>query len=211
MISIIQAAGWPIWPLLFCSVLAVALTLERWIALRTGRMAPNGLAEDVLAFTRDGLPTFEQLQRLAQASVLGAVIADALKLAVKEASLSEEGLRAAVESRARVALSDGERNLTALGTIATAAPLLGLLGTVVGMIEIFSAQGAQGLGNPTQLAQGISIALYNTAFGLIVAIPALVAHRHFRARLERHALVFDESLERLMPRLSQIQQRERRA
>jgi biopolymer transport protein ExbB len=192
----------------------VALTLERWMALRTTRMAPPGLADDVLAFTRDGLPTFEQLQRLAEASVLGAVIADALKLAVKEGSLSQEGLRAAVESRARVALSDGERHLTALGTIATAAPLLGLLGTVVGMIEIFSAQGAQGgmgLGNPTQLAQGISIALYNTAFGLIVAIPALVAHRHFRARLERHALMFDESLERLMPRLGQIQQRERRA
>jgi len=94
-----------------------------------------------------------------------------------------------------------ERFLTALGTIATAAPLLGLLGTVVGMIEIFASQ-SPGTGNPAQLAQGISIALYNTAFGLIVAIPSLVAHRHFRARVEAFELELEAAGERLYGQLT---------
>lgn len=94
-----------------------------------------------------------------------------------------------------------ERYLNTLGTIATAAPLLGLFGTVVGMIEIFGSQSPTGGNNPIQLAHGISIALYNTAFGLIIAIPALMFHRHFRARVEEYTVDLEQAAERMVPHL----------
>ncbi|MEY4429173.1 MAG: hypothetical protein RLZZ182_1862, partial [Pseudomonadota bacterium] len=133
--------------------------------------------------------------------VLGTVLAHGLQAAA-ESRGNEERLRSAVEAAGRQAIHTLEKNLTALGTISAAAPLFGLLGTVIGMIEIFGATGgANGSGNPQELAHGISVALYNTAFGLMVAIPSLIAFRHFRARVDTFALQMEQGAERLVQHL----------
>jgi biopolymer transport protein ExbB/TolQ len=122
-----------------------------------------------------------------------------------EHKVSEERLRSAVEGAGRQALHQLEKNLNALGTIAAAAPLFGLLGTVIGMIEIFGTSGSGTSGaNPQELAHGISVALYNTAFGLMVAIPSLIAYRHFRAKVDAFALQMEHGAERLVHHLLKL-------
>jgi biopolymer transport protein ExbB len=202
LLSIIQAAGWPIWPLLLCSVAALALILERLAALRRARIAPAGLVDEVLMVSRQGVPTPDMLDKLARNSVLGEVLAAGLKQATHDPRAPEAVLRQSFEFAGRSAAHQLERYLNALATIASAAPLLGLLGTVIGMIEIFGAQapGAAGA-NPAQLAHGISIALYNTAFGLMVAIPALMCHRYFRGRVTDYLHDMETGAERLMQQL----------
>jgi biopolymer transport protein ExbB len=178
VISIIQAAGWPIWPIIFCSVIALAIIGERFWSLRQSLIAPRGfLAETVRQF-RDVGVTQSMVDKLQQGPLIGRIFAAALV----NANASREVMKDAVEDAGRAALVELERFLSALGTIATAAPLLGLFGTVIGMIEIFGSSGTQN--SPQALAQGISIALYNTAFGLAVAIPALIFYRHFRNRID---------------------------
>ena len=203
MLSIIQAAGWPIWPLIFCSVVALALVIERLYHLRTSVVAPPALLDEVITVTRTSLPTADVVNKLADSSVLGAVLAAGLRTVGTEPRLSEGALRQAFENAGRTAVHGLERYLTPLGTIASAAPLLGLFGTVVGMIEIFGSQApASGAaGNPQQLAHGISIALYNTAFGLVIAIPALMFYRHFRSRVDSFQLTLELAAERMVPHL----------
>jgi biopolymer transport protein ExbB len=201
LLSILQAAGWPIIPLVLCSIVALALIIERALTLREGRVAPPRLVDEVLSVTKAGMPSADTLQKLADNSVLGMVLAHGLQ-AASEHRGNEERLRSAVEAAGRQAIHTLEKNLNALGTIASAAPMLGLLGTVVGMIEIFGASGGtSGTGNPQELAHGISVALYNTAFGLVVAIPALIAFRHFRARVDAFALQMEHGAERLVQHL----------
>ncbi|UUX94677.1 MotA/TolQ/ExbB proton channel family protein [Aquabacterium sp. J223] len=200
MFSIIQAAGWPIWPLILCSVVALALVIERLSSLRRNRIAPDTLVDEVLGVTRSSLPSADVVNKLALSSALGGVLAQGLRAVIAEPRISEEGLRQAFESAGRAAVHHLERYLNALGSIATAAPLLGLLGTVIGMIEIFGAQ-TPGGGNPAQLAHGISVALYNTAFGLIVAIPSLLFYRFFRGRVDEYALAMELAAERMVPHL----------
>ncbi|WP_066339659.1 MotA/TolQ/ExbB proton channel family protein [Azohydromonas lata] len=200
MFSIIQAAGWPIWPLLLCSVLALALIIERLLSLRGARIVPPKLLDEVLALVRGGLPAPDVAEKLEQHSVLGQVLAAGLRSAQREPRISEERLRQSLESAGRAAVHGLERYLSALGSIASAAPLLGLFGTVVGMIEIFGSQ-TPGGGNPQALAHGISVALYNTAFGLVIAIPTLLFYRHFRARVDDYALSLELAAEQLMPLL----------
>ena len=183
MLSIIQAAGWPIWPLLICSIAALALIIERFSSLRAIRVAPTRLLDEVISVTRAHLPAPDVVNKLAHNSVLGTVLASGLRAVIAEPRITEAGLRAAFESAGRAAVHRMERYLNTLGTIASAAPLLGLMGTVIGMIEIFGSQGSTG-SNPIQLAQGISIALYNTAMGLIVAIPSMIFYRYFRAKVD---------------------------
>ncbi len=201
MFSIIQAAGWPIWPLILCSIVALALIIERLSSLRPSRVAPPKLLDEVISVTRAHLPGADVVNKLADNSILGTVLATGLRTVIADPRLSEPVLRAAFESAGRVAVHRMERFLNTLGTIATAAPLLGLLGTVVGMIEIFGSQSPIGGNNPAMLAHGISIALYNTAFGLIVAIPALMFHRYFRGRVEEYTLEMEQAAERLVPHL----------
>jgi biopolymer transport protein ExbB len=177
--SIIQAAGWPIWPLIIASIVALALIFERLWSLRQSVVAPAGLVDQVLAEFRQTGATPELLQKTAGRAPLGRILAAGLANVKAPRPVMKE----AIEEVGRVVTHELERFLTTLGTIATAAPLLGLLGTVVGMIEIFGSQSATG-SNPIQLAQGISIALYNTAGGIIVAIPALMFYRHFRAKVD---------------------------
>lgn len=205
MLSILQAAGWPIIPLLLCSVVALALIIERALTLRDARVAPARLVDEVISVTRASLPTQDTVTKLADNSVLGMVLAQGLQAAT-DPRPTEQHLRGALEGAGRQAMYLLERNLNTLGTIAAAAPLLGLLGTVIGMIEIFAASGGSpgGGGNPEQLAHGISIALYNTAFGLMVAIPALVAYRYFRGRIDGFALQMELAAERLVPHLLKV-------
>jgi biopolymer transport protein ExbB len=203
LLSIIQAAGWPIWPLILCSIVALALAIERFYTLRPSQVAPPTLLDEVLGVTRASLPSADIVNKLAANSVLGGVLAAGLRSVIAEPRISETALRQQIESAGRAAVHGLERYLNALGTIAAAAPLLGLLGTVIGMIEIFGSQApsAGSAGNPQQLAHGISIALYNTAFGLIVAIPALMLYRYFRRRIDEYELAMELAAERLVPHL----------
>jgi biopolymer transport protein ExbB len=180
LFAIVQAAGWPIWFLLLASVIAVALITERSVSLRASRIIPPDLLEQVVAvYQRQGLSP-EVIERLSRDSPLGAVLA----AGARNLKSSRYVMKEAIEEAGRGVAHDLERFLTTLGTIATAAPLLGLFGTVIGMIEIFGSQSPTGGSNPQQLAHGISIALYNTAFGIAIAIPALIFYRHFRAKVD---------------------------
>lgn len=207
MFSIIQAAGWPIWPLIACSILALALVIERFISLKTLKVAPPKLLEEVLRVSRTSVPTPDVVTQLEQNSALGEVLASGLRALNSDPRCSEDDLRSSMEGAGRVVAHRLERYLSALATIASAAPLMGLFGTVVGMIEIFGSQapsgGATG-GNPAQLAHGISIALYNTAFGLIVAIPALIFWRYFRGRVDEYLLTLELASERLARHLNTL-------
>lgn len=206
MLSIIQAAGWPIWPLIICSVLGLALVIERFVSLKTSRIIPPKLLDEAIMVSRNGIPGPDVVTQLEQNSVLGAVLASGFRTFNSNPRASEDDLRASLEGAGRQAAAQLQRYLGALATIASAAPLLGLLGTVIGMIEIFGSQGATGagagagavpgMGDPAQLARGISIALYNTAFGLIVAIPALIFWRYFRGRVDDYLLSLELAAER---------------
>ena len=207
MLSIIQAAGWPIWPLIACSVLALALIFERFVALKTARVAPPKLLDEAITVSAKAVPTPDVVNQLAQNSALGEVLASGLRAFNNNPQCTEADLRATMEGTGRAVAHRLEKYLNALATIASAAPLLGLLGTVIGMIEIFgsqsSATGGVG-GNPAQLAHGISIALYNTAFGLIVAIPALIFWRYFRARVDGYLLTLEISAEQFARHLNTL-------
>ena len=210
LFSIIQAAGWPIWPLVACSVLALALIIERFSSLRTRKVAPVKLIEEAITVSRTAIPSLEVVLQLEQSSLLGEVLASGLRALNTNPKLSEDDLRSTFEGAGRQAAHQLERYLAALATIASAAPLLGLLGTVIGMIEIFGSQSGSGGvsssagGNPAQLAQGISIALYNTAFGLIVAIPSLIFWRYFRARVDGYLLTMELASERFTRHLNSL-------
>jgi biopolymer transport protein ExbB len=175
LFSIIQAAGWPIWPLIACSILALAIVIERFVTLKDAKVAPPKLLEEVLRVTRNSVPGPDVVAQLEKNSALGEVLASGLRALSIDPRCTEDDLRAS------------------LATIASAAPLMGLFGTVVGMIEIFGSQspGATSGGNPAQLAHGISIALYNTAFGLLVAIPSLIFWRYFRGLVDAYLLTLE--------------------
>ena len=207
MLSIIQAAGWPIWPLIACSIFALALIFERFVSLKTARVAPPQLLDEAIAVSKERLPSNDVIQQLAQNSALGEVLANGMQQLNAHPQSSEADLRARMESTGRAVAHRLEKYLGALATIASAAPLLGLLGTVIGMIEIFGSQsgaGAMGTGNPGQLAHGISIALYNTAFGLIVAIPALIFWKYFRARVDAYLLQLELAGEQFVRHLNHL-------
>ncbi|MBH1957880.1 MotA/TolQ/ExbB proton channel family protein [Polaromonas sp.] len=205
MFSIIQAAGWPIWPLLACSIVALALIIERFSSLKTQKVAPPKLLGEAMIVSRTTLPSPDVVLKLEQNSLLGEVLASGLRALGANPRISEADLRSTLEGAGRQAAHKLERYLAALATIASAAPLLGLLGTVIGMIEIFGAQtGSAGNGNPAQLAQGISMALYNTAFGLMVAIPALIFWRYFRARVDGYLLTMELAAEQFVRHLNKL-------
>ncbi len=196
MFSIIQAAGWPIWFLLLASVIAVALIIERGTTLRRARIVPAGLLQSVVAEYRRGGVTEDLLKRLDVHSLLGKVFAAGLR----NDRSSREVMKEAIEEAGRGAAHELERFLTSLGTIASISPLMGLFGTIVGMIEIFGSATAAG-NNPQQLAHGISVALYNTGFGLIVAIPAMIAYRHFRALVDSFVIEMEQQALKLVEQL----------
>ena len=179
LFAIIQAAGWPIWFLLMASVVAMAIIIERSLYLRSARILPPPLLQEVVAVTRSGRVDDAVIVQLEQNSPLGRVLA----AGVRNLHAPREVMKESIEEAGRASAHQLEHYLTALGTVATLAPLLGLFGTVVGMIELFGAQDAV-VANPGQLAHGISVALYNTGFGLAVAMPSLVFYRYFRALID---------------------------
>ncbi len=193
MFAIIQAAGWPIWPLLLASILAVAFIIERSIALRKSKVVPDGLLQSIVAEYRQSGATDEMVARVARHSPLGRVLAAGLR----NVKSTREAMKEAIEEAGRGATHELERFLTSLGTIASIAPLMGLFGTVVGMIEIFGSTTAAGT-NPQQLAHGISVALYNTGFGLLIAIPAMIFYRHFRALVDSFVIEMEQQAVKLV-------------
>ena len=193
MFAIIEAAGWPIWPLILASVVAVAIIIERVYSLRTQEVAPPSLLLETIKSYQERGVTPELVTRLADGSAMGRVFATALKNAHNSREIMKESIEEAGRGVAHVL----ERFLTTLGTIASLAPLMGLFGTVVGMIEIFGAQTPSGT-NPAQLAHGISVALYNTGFGLAIAMPALVFFRHFRALVDSFVIDMEQQAVRFV-------------
>ena len=193
MFSIILAAGWPIWPLLLASIIAVALIIERMVALRRVKVLPVGLLQRVVAEYRKNGVSDVMLANLEAQSPLGRVLAAGLR----NVGSSREIMRDAIEETGGVVAHELERYLTTLGTIASISPLMGLFGTVVGMIEIFGSQSPTG-SNPMQLAHGISVALYNTGFGLVIAIPGMIFWRHFRALVNGFVIEMQQQALRLV-------------
>lgn len=184
MLTIVEAAGWPIWFLLIASVIAMTLIAERLMFLRYKNIVPPTLLDETIKDLKQTGVTPQLLKKLSEGSPLGRVFAAGLKNIKSSPNIMKE----AIEEAGRTTNHEMERFLTTLGTIASISPLLGLFGTVVGMIEIFGAQNAGG-SNPAELAHGISVALYNTAFGLIVAVPSMIFYRHFRAKVD--SLIFE--------------------
>jgi biopolymer transport protein ExbB len=202
LLSIIEAAGWPIWPLILCSVIALAIIGERMWTLRRNLVVPRQLLPRAVQEYRQNGITPEMLNRLSEHSPLGQIFAAALRNMGSSPAVMKE----AIEEAGRAVALELERFLTTLGTIAAIGPLLGLFGTVIGMIEIFGSQTPQG-GNPLVLAHGISIALYNTAFGLVVAVPSMIFYRYYRAKVD--AMLVDMELQAI--KLLEILQGERQA
>ena len=177
VLSIIQAAGWPIWFLLLCSVIGLALIIERGLSLRSNHILSPEARDHAFELAKAEHIDHQQLQRLQQSCALGQVYASLLEAREQPDILR----RQATEEAGSMVYFQLTRYLPALGTVAVIAPLLGLFGTVVGMIEIFASYSPQG-SDPSLLANGISMALYNTGFGIIIAVPALIAHRYYRSR-----------------------------
>ena len=179
MFAILQSAGWPIYFLLIASIVALALIIERSLSLRTKNILPATLLEEVIRVYQNGKVSKDVVDKLEQNSPLGRVLAAGLR----NVNAPRDIMKEAIEEAGRAAAHDLERFLTTLGTIASLATLMGLFGTVVGMIEIFGSQNAAGA-NPVQLAHGISVALYNTAFGILIAMPTIFFYRHFSSLVD---------------------------
>lgn len=197
MFALIQAAGWPIWFLLAASVVAVTVIIERVLYLRRSRILPSTLLPEVLDVVRSGRVNAEVIGQLEHNSPLGRVLAAGLRHRQAPRDLMKE----AIADAGRVSAHHLERYLTTLGTVATLAPLMGLFGTVVGMIELFGAQQGS-MTDPLQVAHGISVALYNTGFGLAVAMPALLFHRHLHAQVDALILEMEQQALRFVDQVT---------
>jgi biopolymer transport protein ExbB len=201
VITIVEAAGWPIYFLLIASLISLTLIVERLMFLRKNNVVPPQLLDETVKALKQTGVNPQMLQKLSEGSPLGRVFAAGLRNMKSSPNVMKES----IEEAGRATNHEMERFLTTLGTIASISPLLGLFGTVVGMIEIFGAQNAGG-SNPAELAHGISVALYNTAFGLIVAVPSMIFYRHFRAKVD--SLTFE--MEQLAIKLVEVVHGERK-
>jgi biopolymer transport protein ExbB len=197
MLEIVQAGGWLMWPIIGCSVMAVAIILERLWTLQEKRVLPASVTNHVWELIQQNQLDVKQIQEVHQSSPIGQVLAAGL--AYRHAS--RDVLKEVVEDTGRHVVHDLERYLSPLGTIAAISPLLGLLGTVFGMIRSFTAITTEGVANPAVLAGGISEALVATAAGLLVAVPSLIAYRYLRGRvdglvvkIEKESIRFIEAL-----------------
>ncbi len=184
MWEIILAAGWPIWPLIFASIIALAIIGERFWSLRAEIVAPNDLLPEVQKLLNQGTIKKDVIAKIKEHSLLGEIFASALN----NSNSSAAHIKEAIEESGRSVNYKLEKYLSILGTIAAVAPLLGLLGTVIGMVDLFSSFTSSGH-DVAIFARGISVALYNTATGIIVAVPAMIFYRYFRSRVED--LIFD--------------------
>lgn len=193
MLAILHGAGWPIWPLLATSFIGLALIVERALSLRRSKVMPPDLFDEVANLLRRNHVSPDVIAGIEADSPLGRVLAAALR----NRHLPRAELTAALEEAGRPVAHELHRYLGALGTIAALGPLMGLFGTVIGLIEIFSAWSPTG-SDPTQLARGISIALYNTALGILVAIPAVIFQRLYRGRVADYIVQMEQLAARLV-------------
>lgn len=203
MLDLLKAGGWLMVPILLCSVAALAIVLERSWALRRQRIMPDGLVTQILQLQRHHALDAAQIAAIRDGSALGRMLAAGLLNRFH----AREVMKEAIQDTGRHVVSGMERYLSTLGTIAAVTPLLGLLGTVIGMIEVFSVIMEAGVGDPGVLAGGISQALITTAAGLSVAIPSLMFHRYFLSRVDKLVIGMEEQALRLI----EVMQGEREA
>lgn len=197
MLEIVQAGGWLMLPIIACSIVAAAIIFERLWTLQQNRVLPKDLTQQVRAWAeRDELDP-KHLQQLHQSSPLGQILAAGLA----SGRAGREVVKERIEDSGRHVVHELERYLNPLGTIAAISPLMGLLGTVIGMIKVFAAIMASGVGNPGALAGGISEALITTAAGLSVAIPSLIAYRYLRGRIDGLVVQMEKETMKLMETL----------
>lgn len=188
MLELIISGGWVMIPILICSVIALTIIGERFWALRTARVAPKNLAVQIHNLYKQNSLNRDTLEKLRHNSPLGRILATGLK----NVNYDRDVMKESVEEAGRQVALELERYLNTLGTIASITPLLGLLGTVIGMIKVFTVITSAGVGNPTILAEGISEALLTTAVGLTVAIPSLMFYRYFRGRVDELLLIMED-------------------
>jgi biopolymer transport protein ExbB len=195
--EIIKSGGWMMLPIILCSVAAMAIIVERLWTLQKKKILPSELVPQVWKLSRDKKLDDVTLRRLKTSSPLGSVLAAGLA----NRNHGREVMKECIEEAGRQVIHDLDRFLNTLGTIASIAPLLGLLGTVIGMIQVFSAIVTYGVGNPGVLAGGISVALITTAAGLIVAIPSLAFHRYFERLVDEYVVSMEEEALKLVDML----------
>jgi biopolymer transport protein ExbB len=200
VLELVKAGGWPMIPLLLLTVLAVAIVLERFWSLRRKVVLPPGLGDEVRVWAARGNLDPAHIESLRRTSPLGALLAAALDVRQR----SRDQIRERIEDVGRHLVHRMERFLNTLGTIAAAGPLLGLFGTVVGMIQMFLGILDSGIGDVNQLAGGIGKALVCTATGMIVAIPALVFHRYFRGRIAGYIVDMEHEAIQLLDTLDPV-------
>ncbi|MFC1603268.1 MotA/TolQ/ExbB proton channel family protein [Pseudomonadota bacterium] len=188
MLELVKAGGWLMVPIIVCSIVVLAIVFERLWVLQKRRVLPNNLVAKVWALHKNDQLTTVQVDVIRESSPLGRILAAGLLNRMH----SREVMKESIEEVGRQVVHELEHYLNTLGTIASIAPLLGLLGTVIGMIEVFAAIVGAGVGNPAELAGGISKALITTATGLSVAIPAIIAHRYFSGLVERLVVGMEE-------------------
>jgi biopolymer transport protein ExbB len=194
VLELIRSGGWIMWPLLLCSVTAVAIIAERFWSLRPSRVVPPQLVARVWHWQSQGQLDNQHLGELRAGSPLGRVLAAGLVNLHHEREVMKES----IEEAGRQVVLELERFLNTLGTIASITPLLGLLGTVIGMIKVFATITSAGLGDPSELAGGISEALITTATGLSIAIPSLMFYRYFRGRVDELVVRMEEEALKLV-------------
>lgn len=199
MFEIIKAGGPLMWPIIACSIIALAIVAERFWSLRADTIAPPNMLSQVLGWVEKNQLDVKHIQALYDASPLGRVLAAGLM----NKNDSREVIKEAIEDAGRQVTHQLERFLTTLGTIAAIAPLLGLLGTVLGMISVFTVISSSGVGDPQELSGGISQALITTAAGLSVAIPALIFHRMFRRKVDSLVMDMEQEATKLIETLHQ--------
>ncbi|MCB1786555.1 MAG: MotA/TolQ/ExbB proton channel family protein [Chromatiaceae bacterium] len=188
MLELVKAGGWVMWPIIACSVIAMAIVVERLWAYRRRKVLPTNLVAQIWQLHQNNQLTAAHIATVRKNSSLGRVLAAGLVNRTHPRDVMKE----AIEEEGRQVVHELERYLNTLGTIATISPLLGLFGTVLGMIKVFSAITDAGVGNPAVLAGGISEALITTAAGLSVAIPAVIFHRYLSGRVDRIVLGMEE-------------------
>ena len=198
MIELFKSGGMLMWFILFCSIVSMGIIVERFWSLRRKRIAPEGLTVKVWQWEKVGHMNHKRLQELRDSSPLGNILA----AGVRNRHRSREVMKESIEEVGKHVTHDMERFLNTLGTIAAISPLLGLLGTVIGMIKVFAVITAQGVGDPSTLAEGISEALLTTAFGLSVAIPSLMFHRYFHGHIDNLILSMEQEAMNLVEVLS---------
>ena len=199
MLDIVKAGGWLMAPIILCAIIAMGIILERYRTLSEKRVIPADLTSKVWGWVKTDQLDQKQIQTLHQGSALGQILAAGLINRDQERTV----LKDSIEDTGRHVVHELERYLETLGTVAAISPLLGLLGTVIGMVKVFTAITTHGVGDPTALAGGIAEALITTAAGLTVAIPALIGYRYFRTRvdtlvvnMEKEAIKLVEALHR---------------